>query len=162
MMRRLVLLTPLAALSVNAQASSEAEVRGLMNAFLAAFQNLDWPAFRKCWADRPVIFHPTAAIHPDHGHIDDPQTFDAEWKGLFETVRKSAAQRGVATPPFMKLEPKDLRIDFPIPDVAVVTFHLRSSTSRIGRRMFVVARSAAGWKITHLHASNLSLSPEAK
>jgi hypothetical protein len=162
MLRRSVLLAPLAALSVDAQASTEAEVRGVMNAFLAAFQDLDWPAFRKCLADRPVVFHPTAAIRPEGSRIDDPQTFDTVWLGFFETVRKSAAKQGVATPPFMKLEPNDLRIDFPSPDVAVVTFHLRSSTSSIGRRMFVLARTAAGWKITHLHASNLSLSPEAK
>ena len=162
MLRRSVLLAPLAALSVDAQASPEAEVRVVMNAFLAAFQDLDWPAFRKCWVDRPVIFHPNAAIHSEGSRIDDPKTFDTVWLRLFETVRKSAVDRGVATPPFMKLEPKELRIDFPSPDVAVVTFHLRASTSSIGRRMFVLARTAAGWKITHLHASNLSLSTEAK
>lgn len=133
-----------------------------MNAFLSAFQDLDWPAFRKCWADRPVIFHPSTAVYPAGSRIDDPETFDAVWKSFFETVRKSATQRGISTPPFMKLEPRDLRTDFPSPDIAVVTFHLRSTASSLGRRMFVVARTAAGWRITHLHASNLSLGPEPK
>jgi hypothetical protein len=162
MRRRLFLPALLAALPVSSQNSSEAEVRGVINGFLAAFQDLNWPAFRKCWADHPIIFHPSAGIYPPGSRIDDPETFDAVWKTFFETTRKSAARRGVATPPFMKLSPEDLRIDFPSPAVAVVTFHLRSSTSSIGRRMFVLARTALGWKITHLHASNLSLSPERK
>jgi len=160
MLRRSVLYTPLAPFAVNSQITSEAEVRGVITSFLTAFQDLDWPAFRKCWADRPVVFHPCARIHPGGSRIDDPETFDAVWKRLFETSRKSAAERGVDTPPFLKLEPKDLRIDFPSSDVAVVTFHLGSSPSAIGRRMFVVAHTNVGWRITHLHASNLSLSPE--
>jgi hypothetical protein len=94
--------------------------------------------------------------------IDDPETFDAVWKRFFETSRQRAAQSGVAAPPFMKIDPRDLRIDFPGSDVAVVTFHLGSSASAIGRRMFVVARTPLGWKITHLHASSLSLSAEPK
>jgi hypothetical protein len=41
MLRRSVLLIPLAALDLEAQVSREAEVRALMNAFLTAFQDLD-------------------------------------------------------------------------------------------------------------------------
>ena len=51
-----------------------------------------------------------------------------------------------------------MRVDFPAPTVAVVTFHLGpSSTNILSRRMFVVAKTGDGWKITHLHASNLAL-----
>jgi hypothetical protein len=42
-------------------------------------------------------------------------------------VRDAAQRRGQTQPPFQNVEPRDLRIDFPGQDVAVVTFHLGSS-----------------------------------
>ena len=44
-------------------------------------------------------------------------------------------------------------------DVAVVTFHLGNVGGNIGRRFFVLARSGDSWKITHLHASNMTIKP---
>jgi hypothetical protein len=71
-----------------------------------------------------------------------------------------AGRQGVTKAPFQDIQPKDMRIDFPSPSIAVVTFHLGpANTNVIGRRMFVLAKTEAGWKITHLHASTLSLSP---
>jgi ketosteroid isomerase-like protein len=104
-----------AAAFLAAQQAQETEVRSLMADFLKAFHNLDWPAFRKCWVDNPVVF--------------------------------------------LNIEPKDIRVDFPAPTIAVVTFHLGPTNGALGRRMFVIAKTSGGWKITHLHASNLSLTP---
>ena len=39
-----------------AQPTSEAQAQHLMADFLMAFDNLDWPAFRQCWAANPVVF----------------------------------------------------------------------------------------------------------
>ena len=64
--------------------------------------------------------------------------------------------RGVLSQ-FMFLEPKDLRVDFVSPDVAVVTFHLTTNPQSSSRRLFVLARKAGQWKITHLHASDMPL-----
>ena len=142
------------------QPPQETEVRNLMEDFLRAFNNLDWPAFRKCWVDNPVIFHPLLAYNPTGKRIDDLPSFEASWHLVFGAIRDGAQKRGVTQPPFQNLQPKDLRIDFPAPTVAVVTFHLGpSSNNSLARRMFVVAKTADGWKITHLHASNLSLTP---
>ena len=142
-----------------AQPTQEAEVRSLMADFIKAFNNLDWPAFRKCWVDHPVLFHPSVLQNPTGKRIDDLPGFEDSWRGQFDRTREFAGQRGVTGPPFQNIVPKDLRVDFPGPNVAVVTFHLGPNNGFIGRRMFVVAKTADGWKITHLHASNLSLAP---
>ena len=111
-----------------------------MTDFLAAFNNLDWSKFRSCWVEQP-----------------DSASFETAWRRQFESTRQSAAQRGVTAPPFQNLQPQDLRIDFPGADTAVVTGHLTGNPERVGRWMFVLAGTAAGWKFTHLHASNMPL-----
>jgi len=129
-----------------------------MDNFLTAFNNLDWPAFRQCWADDPVVFFPSP-VGPGGRRIDNLEAFESVWRRQFDQIREGAASRGVTKAPFQQLQPKDLRIDFPAPSVAVVTFHLGPGRNGLGRRMFVIAKTEAGWKITHLHASNLSIEP---
>ena len=148
----------LLAASLCAQPSPEAQVRQLMDNFLTAFNNLDWPAFRQCWADDPVVFFPSP-VGPGGRRIDNPEAFESVWRRQFDQIREGAASRGVTKAPFQQLQPKDLRIDFPAASVAVVTFHLGPGRNGLGRRMFVIAKTDAGWKITHLHASNLSIEP---
>jgi|ERR1700722_3318349 hypothetical protein len=148
-----------AAAFLAAQQAQETEVRSLMADFLKAFNNLDWPAFRKCWVDNPVVFYPSVAPNPTGKRIDDPPGFDTAWRRQFDLMRESATSRGVTEPPFLNIEPKDIRVDFPAPTIAVVTFHLGPTNGALGRRMFVIAKTSGGWRITHLHASNLSLTP---
>ena len=38
---------------------------------------------------------------------------------------------------------------------ALATFHLEHRPETLGRRTIVLVRTPAGWKIAHLHASNL-------
>jgi ketosteroid isomerase-like protein len=140
------------------QPSPETQVRRLMDDFLTAFNNLDWQSFRQCWAADPVMFFPSL-VQPTGRRTDDIAAFEDVWHRQFELIRNDAARRGVTEAPFQKIQPKDLRIDFPVPSAAVVTFHLGPANDMLGRRMFVLAKTDAGWKITHLHASNLSLSP---
>ena len=59
-------------------------------------------------------------------------------------------------PHTLRVDPKDLRIDFPTLNSAVVTFHL-TDANRPRRRMLVVAKNAAGWKITHLNKSDIAV-----
>jgi hypothetical protein len=142
-----------------AQPSSETEVRRVLADFLTAFNNLDWPAFRQCWADQPVVFYPSTVPNPSGKRTENSADFEAAWRRQFDLARNTAAKRGVTKAPFQNIEPRDVRVDFPAPTVAVVTFHLGRGEDSIGRRMFVITRTGSGWKITHLHASNLSLLP---
>jgi hypothetical protein len=140
-----------------AQPTSEAQVQHLMADFLMAFDNLDWPAFRQCWAANPVVFFPSL-VNPAGKRTEDAAGFEEVWRRQFGLIRDNAATRGVTKAPFQNIQPKDMRIDFPAPSVAVATFHLGPNNNVLGRRMFVIVKTVEGWKITHLHASNLSLS----
>jgi hypothetical protein len=140
------------------QPAPESEVRQLMVNFVTAFENLDWPAFRQCWVENPVVFFPALDMRPGGMRTDNASEFNSAWQRVFDEARQNMTKSGVRKAPFFQINPEDLRIDFPAPTVAVVTFHLHGGTG-IGRRMFVVVKTAAGWKISHLHASSMALAP---
>src|SRR5262245_52467504 len=141
MKKAALLLLTLFVLSDTAQAQ-EADVRRLMAGFLTALQNLDWPALRG-WAVNPVMYGPENATR-----IDGP-SFKSTWRLQFSRMREAAAARGITSAPYTKIDPQDMRIDFPGPTVAVVTFHLTNAIRTsprgavVGRRMFVVAKTAS-------------------
>jgi hypothetical protein len=79
----------------------------------------------------------------------------------FEDLRASDRK-----PPYFSLEARDLSLQRLSEDIAIVTFHLGelaqaggSDPVRFSRRTFVVKRGVEGWRIAHLHASNMTLSP---
>ena len=119
-----------------------------MSAFVAAFDNLDWPAFRARFSEKPTIFHPSA---PNIRRIDTPGEFEKAWLGVFERIKKNS-HRIVA--PYMDLQPRDLRIEKLSEDVALVTFHIEDRNV-LERRTLVMKRESGEWKIAHIHASNL-------
>ena len=145
------------ALAMSAADSRDAEVQRTMTRFITSFQNLDWSAFRTCWVEHPVLFAPVPGPHGEVARADTTAAFEAFWQDQFRRSRENAATRGVTTQPYFKIEPKDTRIDYLSPTVAVVTFHLTGSSLYLGRRMFVLALNGTEWRITHLHASNLDL-----
>jgi ketosteroid isomerase-like protein len=120
-----------------------------LSAFLTAFDNLDWPAFRACFADSATIFHPSP---PNIRRIDSPDQFEKAWRGVFERIKKSSVR---TSPPYMHLDPQDLRVEKLSEEVALVTFHLVDGNT-VSRRTLVFKRFPEGWKIVHLHASNLT------
>lgn len=146
-----LLLGAVSAFSQQQAASSptEASVRAALSAFLNAFENLDWAAFRACFSDDVTMFHPSA---PNVRRIDTPEQFEKAWLGVFDRIRKSS---GRDTPPYMDLRPLDLRIQMLSPDVALVTFHLLDGTL-LNRRTILFRHESGAWKIVHIHASNLS------
>lgn len=147
---RLALLALCAFAPITAQAPQPAaEVEGVIKEFVTSLNNLDWPAFRKCWTDSPIVYHPSIPHR-----IDDPKAFDESWQITFESIRKQAASHGVTQAPFMTLQPKDLRIDVLNPEVAMATFHIGGAAT-VGRRTLVLVKTAGSWKIAHLHASNI-------
>jgi SnoaL-like domain len=117
--------------------------------FLTAFDNLDWQAFRSCFSPTATIFHPAA---PNIRRIDSPDSFVNAWLGVFERIKKSS---GRTSPPYMSLNPVDLRVDNLCEDVALVTFHLIDG-STVSRRTLVFKRDSGGWRVVHLHASNIT------
>jgi ketosteroid isomerase-like protein len=120
-----------------------------LSTFVTAFENLDWPTFKECFIDGATIFHPAA---PNLKRVDSTEQFEEAWKGVFERIRQNS---GRTAPPYMKLNPSEMRIELLSPDVGVATFHLIEG-SIVGRRTVVLKRFPAGWKIVHIHASNIT------
>ena len=126
-----------------------ASIEAALSTFLTAFDNLDWQAFRACFSDTATIFHPAAS---NTRRIDSPDQFKGVWLGVFERIKKNS---GRTSPPYMSLNPLDLRIEKLSEEVALVTFHLVDG-SIFNRRTLVFKREANGWKIVHIHASNIN------
>jgi hypothetical protein len=148
------------AFQAQTKSTPKAEIQLLMTDFLTAFNNLDWPGFRKLWIEDPVVFHPSLDYNPTGKRVEGAVEFDKSWQLVFDAGRKFWASRGVTNAPYMNLQPEDLRIDILAPTVAVVTFHLSAPGGvGVGRRMFVAVKTDKGWKFSHLHASTLSLTP---
>jgi len=126
-----------------------AEVRHTVDTFLRAFEALDWPAFRSCFAEGATVFHPAP---PNVLRTDSSDSFERAWMGVFERIRRDS---GRTEPPYMTLAPRDLRIQLLSGKTALVTFHLPQGET-IGRRTVILEKLDAGWKIVHIHASNLS------
>ena len=141
------------AASADAPNRFEPEIKQALTVFLTAFDNLDWPAFRACFAPDASMFHPAP---PNLKRIDSPQEFEKAWLVVFARIRKAS---GRDAPPYMNLQPQDLKIQELSPDVALVTFHMLDA-ALLNRRTIVFRRDAGGWKIVHIHASNLSLSSQ--
>jgi ketosteroid isomerase-like protein len=131
----------------------EMAVRAALTRFLTAFENLDWDTFRACFDDDVTVFFPTP---------EPPQRFEgrAAVEAHFQQVFASIRAVTPSGPPFQKLVPEDLQIDVIGTDAALATFHLRNE-QRIGRRTVVFKHSARGWRIAHLHASNMAPAPVA-
>ena len=123
-----------------------------MSRFLKAFNDYDLPMFWVFFDSEATVFFPETpnAISPKRLKGSD---VEAAWRALFETGKKIS---GRTTPPYKNTTAQDLLVDHVSNDVAVVTFHLGTDAS-IGRRTFVWKHSPSGWKIVHLHASNLTV-----
>lgn len=122
----------------------QSEVEQALATFLEAFNNLDWEAFCRCFADDATVFFPGAPFPA--ARASGRAAVEAAFAPYFAELRAT-----VAGPPYQRLVPRDLEIQL-LGDAAVATFHLARETG-VGRRTFVLHRSSAGWEIVHLHAS---------
>jgi ketosteroid isomerase-like protein len=56
----------------------------------------------------------------------------------------------------MDIQPKDMRIQI-FGDIAIATFHLDDRAGFLNRRTVVLHKTGEGWKIVHLHASEVPI-----
>ena len=143
----LLLLTPPFSLAQKAPVSKELEVREALAKFIDAFENLDWEKFRLAFDDNATVFYPRAFPERANGRSEFEKTFNV----VFEQIR---SQKTAA--PYHKIEPRDLKIQV-YGDMAIVTFHLDDRAGFLNRRTMILHRTNAGWKIVHLHASEVSM-----
>jgi ketosteroid isomerase-like protein len=143
----MVLLSLCAYAQTNEAAAKEPEVEKTLANFVQAFDNLDWDAFRNFFADHATVFYPRAFPERADGRAEFERTF----RKVFEQIRG-----GQTKAPYMDIQPRNLRIQI-AGDAAVVTFHLDDRTGFVNRRTLILQKFAAGWKIIHLHASEVSI-----
>ena len=128
-------------------APPEADVREALAHFIRAFDDLDWERFRLAFDDNATVFYPRAMPQRANGR--------AEFEKCFETVFQQIRD-GKAAPPYMNIQPKELRIQL-FEGVAIVTFHLDDRPGFLNRRTIVLNKTKKGWKIVHLHASEVAV-----
>jgi ketosteroid isomerase-like protein len=125
--------------------NAEAEVRKTLADFIQAFDNLDWDSFRASFADDATVFYPREFPYLAAGRQEFEQTFQR----VFERIR-AGRTRG----PYMDIQPKGLKLQI-AGDVAIATFHLDDRPGFLNRRTVVLQKQSSGWKIIHLHASEV-------
>lgn len=139
----LLFLTPVFARSQ----AADADVRAALAHFIRAFDNLAWEQFRLAFDDNATVFYPRAMPERANGRAE----FEKGFKTVFEQIR-----RNKTAAPYMDIQPKELRIEL-FGDVAIATFHLDDRSGFLNRRTIVLNKTAQGWKIVHLHASEVSV-----
>jgi ketosteroid isomerase-like protein len=126
--------------------SPETEVRQTLNNFIHAFDNLDWDHFRLSFADDATVFYPREYPY----RADGRQKFEEFFQKVFDRIRA-----GRTHGPYMDIQPKDLKVHI-AGTVAIATFHLDDRPGFMNRRTIVLQKQASGWKIIHLHASEVA------
>jgi ketosteroid isomerase-like protein len=129
----------------------ESEVKDALAKFIRAFDDLDWEGFRLAFDDNATVFYPRAVPERANGRAQFENTF----KTVFAQIRS-----GKTAAPYMDIQPKEMRIQL-FGDVAIATFHLDDREGFLNRRTIVLNKTGMGWKIVHLHASEVSL-PEIR
>lgn len=126
--------------------SKESEVTKTLTTFIQAFDNLDWEHFRAAFADNATVFYPRTFPHRADGRLE----FEHNFRQVFEQIRANRTKG-----PYMNLQPRDLKIQI-AGDVAIVTFHLDDRPGLLNRRTLILRKLDGGWKIIHLHASEVA------
>ena len=124
-------------------------IESAMARFLAALNDLDWTEMSTVFAENANIFSPSPAERIEGAQVG------MAWREQFEALRRRSSKTG---PPYLNVQPQQMRIDRVSQDVAIVSFHLKNGP-RVDRRTLVWRRFSDGWKIVHLHASTANAAP---
>jgi ketosteroid isomerase-like protein len=145
----LALLSPSMGAQTTPENAKQREIQKALSEFIRAFDNLDWEKFRSAFADDASVFYPREFPRRAEGRAE----FETIFRRVFEQIRA-----GRSSPPYMDIQPKDLEIQI-LGDVAIATFHLDDRPGFVNRRTLVLQKTPAGWKIVHLHASEVHTEP---
>jgi len=126
--------------------ASATEIEATLRTFLHHFENLEWEPFIAAFDDNACVFHPTAKT-PDA--FCGREAVRAKWELVFAGIKQ-----GASGPPYQHLDPDHLQVVPLGSEAALATFELHNA-ERVARRSVVFVRRADGWKIVHIHASNV-------
>jgi ketosteroid isomerase-like protein len=148
MKKVLALLLVSACTAFSQNRNPEPKLRQTLSQFVQAFDNLEWEHFTGFFADDATMFQPRKFPR----RAENKTEIETEFRQIFDSIRGSQTK-----PPYMDLQPRDLRVQMLTPDVAIVTFHLDDRPGVLNRRTLVWQRFKSAWKIVHIHASELAL-----
>ncbi len=135
------------------RANDESDVRKALSGFVEAFNNLDWETFRSCLAADATLFNPEIPEASSLARVDGKAAVEASFGAVFATTRQQAAG-----PPYLHIVPRNVLVQM-LPGAAVVTFEFDRERGSFGRRTMVFRKEPGGWRIIHIHASNVSRRP---
>jgi ketosteroid isomerase-like protein len=131
--------------------AEEPAIRAFLTEFISAFDNLEWDKFRNSFTDDATVFYPRGVANRADGRAQ----YEAHFRLVFEQIRA-----GRSSGPYMDLQPRDLEVQI-IGSTAIVTFQLDDRPGFVNRRTLVLRKLGGVWKIAHLHASEVGVSPQA-
>ena len=139
---------PLAAGEVANAALMDDGPQAALLAFLHAFENCDLARMEAAFA-RGATYFDRAPREPGNPALYRRGT------GMPDGMRQIASTlpKTVPGPPYHRLEPRNLACERH-GEIALCTFELDSADS-LGRRTIALRQQAYGWKIIHIHASNV-------
>ena len=133
----------------------------IVHAFVSALSNADLDGLLDTFTEDATVFMP-AVDQARVARLAGKAAIREGFRPFFETLRES--DKG---PPYMVLTPHDLTVQN-LGATAIVTFHLGPLPEEpidrplsFSRRTFVVNRTDGGWRIVHLHASNVVIEASA-
>ena len=128
-------------------AADSAEVHLAAERFLAAFDSLQFDAFRSYLADDITMFFP----FPQYpARVNGKQAVEDVFGPFMAAAREGRANAG--RPLVLGLTARDLLVQMASHDAAIVSFHLGSEETP-ARRSVVFRKSPTGWQVVHWHAS---------
>jgi len=126
-----------------------APVQEALSAFLTAFDNLDWPYSAIVSARRQLF---SSRRRRTLGELILPNS--SKRHGSPSSSESRRVLIGLLNHTLL-LNRSDLRVEELSEEVALVTFHLVDG-GLVNRRTLVFKHKTSGWKIVHIHASNIA------
>jgi len=117
-------------------------------AFLRAFEDCDLPRMEAAFARDATCFDRAPREAGDLVRYRRKTGMPDGMRQLAMNLPKSAAG-----PPYQRIDPRNLACDV-YGEIALCTFELDGPDS-LGRRTIILRRQEGGWKIIHIHASNV-------
>jgi ketosteroid isomerase-like protein len=141
-------LAPAAFAAAQSDRTKRADVQRVFEHCIEALRALDGDRFSDCFADDITLFNPDIADAKSLHLLSGRAAVEAHFRTMFKTLQNNSRDAR------LDIAPRDELIQL-AGDTAIVTFEFPRVDGGYGRRTMVLVRRAAGWKILHIHASNI-------
>jgi ketosteroid isomerase-like protein len=129
---------------------ADAAPRAAFDQFIAAFNSLDWEAFRRSFADSASLFNPDIPDAISLHRMDGRNDIERNFRAVFD-----AADAGTDHERSPNIRPENVRLQS-FGDTVIITFEFTRSGHSTGRRTIVFNKLKGSWLIVHIHASNVT------